>query len=157
MPCLEWLAAKVEWEQGSGPKGPMSCRTQVYFQTSSDGTFFAFGATFLVIQWEDWIFFHFIVNFPCYSIWILHLFQSFVNFSMLFNGCFKFFSFFYQFSMLFNGNFAFLQFSMLFNGNMRLRSFGEGGGRKDGRTDGSVSDSETMSQYWQREHSVAGK
>ena len=28
MPCLEWLALEVEWEQGSGPKGPMSCRTQ---------------------------------------------------------------------------------------------------------------------------------
>ena len=28
MPCLEWLAEEVEWEQGSGPKKPMSCRTQ---------------------------------------------------------------------------------------------------------------------------------
>ena len=28
MPCLEWSAEEVEWEQGSGPKGPMSCRTQ---------------------------------------------------------------------------------------------------------------------------------
>ena len=28
MPCLEWSTEEVEWEQGSGPKGPMSCRTQ---------------------------------------------------------------------------------------------------------------------------------
>ena len=28
MHCLELLAEEVEWEQGSGPKGPMSCRTQ---------------------------------------------------------------------------------------------------------------------------------
>ena len=28
MPCLERLVEKLEWEQGSGPKGPMSCRTQ---------------------------------------------------------------------------------------------------------------------------------
>ena len=73
--------------------------------------------------------------------------QDIVNFSCYSMGISYFFSFLYKFSMLFNGNFAFLQFSMLFNGNMRLRSFGEGGGRKDGQTDGSVSDSETMSQY----------
>ena len=65
---------------GSGPKGPMSCRTRVNFQMSWEGTFEAFGATFLVIQWEHWIFFHFIVNFPCYSIWILYFFQKIVNF-----------------------------------------------------------------------------
>ena len=28
MPCLEWLSEEVEREQGSGPKRPMSCRTQ---------------------------------------------------------------------------------------------------------------------------------
>ena len=28
MPCWEWSNEEVEWEQGSGPKGPMSCRTQ---------------------------------------------------------------------------------------------------------------------------------
>ena len=28
MPCWEWSSEEVEWEQGSGPKGPMSCRTQ---------------------------------------------------------------------------------------------------------------------------------
>ena len=28
IPCSKWSAEEVEWEQGSGPKGPMSCRTQ---------------------------------------------------------------------------------------------------------------------------------
>ena len=28
MPCLEWSNEIVEWEQGSGLKEPMSCRTQ---------------------------------------------------------------------------------------------------------------------------------
>ena len=28
MPCLEWSNEEVEWKQGSGPKGLMSCRTQ---------------------------------------------------------------------------------------------------------------------------------
>ena len=39
MPCLEWSAEEVEWEQGNGPKGPMSCRTRVNSQTSSEGKF----------------------------------------------------------------------------------------------------------------------
>ena len=28
MPCLGWSSEVVEWEQGSGPRGPMSCKTQ---------------------------------------------------------------------------------------------------------------------------------
>ena len=157
MPCLEWLAAKVEWEQGSGPKGPMSCRTQGWISRRPEKAHLRpLGLLSLLFNENIEFFFHFIVNFPCYSIWILYFFQKIVNFpcysigishfltsikfSMLFNGNFIFFSFLYQFSMLFNGNFAFLQFSMLFNGNMRLRSFGGGGmdGWTDGRSSGNL-------------------
>ena len=49
MPCWEWLAEEVEWEQGSGPKGPMSCRTRVNFHTSWESLFEAKGAIFLDI------------------------------------------------------------------------------------------------------------
>ena len=37
MPCLEWLAEEVEWERGSGPKGPMSCRTKGWISGHPEG------------------------------------------------------------------------------------------------------------------------
>ena len=37
MPCLEWSSEVVEWEQGSGPKGPMSCRTQGVISRRPEG------------------------------------------------------------------------------------------------------------------------
>ena len=46
MPCLEWLAAEVEWEQGSGPKGPMSCRTQGWFSIRSERAYTVWFFTF---------------------------------------------------------------------------------------------------------------
>ena len=53
MPCLEWLAAEVEWEQGSGPKGPMSCRTQGWISRNPEkANLRPLGATFLVFHWE---------------------------------------------------------------------------------------------------------
>ena len=81
MPCLEWLAEEVEWEQGSSPKGPMSCRTQVNFHKS--------WAIIHDIQWELCIFFNFLS--------ICHVNFSFYQFSMLFNGNHTFFAFFFNF------------------------------------------------------------
>ena len=40
MPCLEWLAKEVEWEQGSGPKGPMSCSTQRWISLHPEKAYF---------------------------------------------------------------------------------------------------------------------
>ena len=36
MPCLEWSAREMEWEQGSGPKGLMSCRTRAWIPIRPD-------------------------------------------------------------------------------------------------------------------------
>ena len=147
MPCLEWLVEEVEWEQGSGPKGPMSCRTQGWisihpekaylrplgqFSMIFNGSlaFFSISHQFFhVIQWELHIYFHFFINFPCYSMGILHFF----SFSCQWEICILYF--FWKFSMLFNGEFAFCQFSMLFNGNLRIEKL-QGRGGTDGRTDG---------------------
>ena len=119
MPCSEWLAGVVEWEQGSGPKGPMSCRTQGWISIRPEKAYLRpLGQFSMIFNGSLAFFFNFSPIFPCYSMGITHLF-----------------SFFHQFSMLFNGNFAFCQFSMLFNGNLRIEKLrGEGG--TDGRMDG---------------------
>ena len=158
MPCLEWSAEEVEWEQGSGPKGPMSCRTQgwislrpekAYFRplgqfsmifNGSYISFYNFLLIFHVIQWE----FHFLSIFYviqlqfcnfCYLFlnfpcyWMGYMhFSIFCNLSMLFNGKVVF----CRLPMLFNGKFAFCHFPMLFNGNLRIEKLWGG---TYGRTD----------------------
>ena len=69
------IAEEVEWEQGSGPKGPMSCRSRVNFHASWEGIFEAFGAIFPNIQLEFCIFLKFLINFPCYSMEISYFFH----------------------------------------------------------------------------------
>ena len=39
MPCLEWSSEVVDLEQGSGPKGPMSCRTQGVISRRPEGEY----------------------------------------------------------------------------------------------------------------------
>ena len=39
LPCLQWSSEVVEWEQGSGPKGPMSCRTQGWISRRPEGEY----------------------------------------------------------------------------------------------------------------------
>ena len=40
MPCLEWSNEVMEWEQGSVPKGRMSCRTQGGISRRPEGAYF---------------------------------------------------------------------------------------------------------------------
>ena len=40
MPCWEWSSEEVEWEQGSSPKGPMSCGTQGGISIHPEGACF---------------------------------------------------------------------------------------------------------------------
>ena len=164
MPCLEWSAEEVEWEQGSGPKRPMSCRTQGWisirpekaylrplgqFSMIFNGSlaFFSISHQFFhVIQWELHIYFHFFINFPCYSMGILHFFSFSCQFSMLFNEKFAFFTFFGSFPCYSMGSLHFVNFPCYSMGIWELRSFrgghtdvrtdGRTDGRMDGRTDG---------------------
>ena len=147
MPCLEWSAEEVEWEQGSGPKGPMSCRTQGWisirpekaylrplgqFSMIFNGNlaFFLISHQFFhVIQWELHIFFHFSSIFHVFQ-WEFCIFFIFLSIFHVIQWEICIFLLFWKFSMLFNGEFAFGHFSM---GIWELRSFR--GGRMDGRTD----------------------
>ena len=40
MPCLEWSSDEVEWEQGSGSKGPKSCRALGWISRRPLGAYF---------------------------------------------------------------------------------------------------------------------
>ena len=46
MPCLEWSSERVEWDQGGGPKGPMSYKTHGW---KSEGIWVAW-----FWAWEPW-------------------------------------------------------------------------------------------------------
>ena len=99
MPCLEWSAEEMEWEQGSGPKRRMCCRTQGWISLHPEKAYFRPLGQLSMIFNESFTFF----SISC-------------QFSMLFNENFIFFSFFYQFSMLSNWNFAFFFiFLLIFN------------------------------------------
>ena len=95
MPCLEWSAEEVEWEQGSGPKRPMSCRTQgwislrpgkAYFRPlgqfsmifNGSHAFFSISYQFSMLFNENFIFFLF-----CYPIRISHFFHFLLIFNVI--------------------------------------------------------------------------
>ena len=119
MPCWEWLAEEVEWEQGSGPKGPMSCRTQGWISIRPEKAYLRPKEQFSMIFNGTFAFSQFFVMLPCYSMGISNCF----HFSSIFHVIqweICIFLLFCKFSMLFKGKFAFHQLSMLFNENLRL-------------------------------------
>ena len=93
--CPAWIAEEVEWEQGSGPKGPMSCRTQGWISICPERAYlrpleqfsmilngkFAFFHQFAMLFNRNFTFFSFFINFPCYSMESLH-FNNFPCYSM---------------------------------------------------------------------------
>ena len=96
MPCLEWLAEELEWEQGSGPKGPMSCRTQGWISRRPERAYLRLWQQLPTSFNRNFAFFQPFVNLPCYSIGTLQPSQ------------------FSPFSLLSNGNHAVLHFSVNF-------------------------------------------
>ena len=144
MPCLEWSAEEVEGEQGSGPKGPMSCRTQRWisimktkfirqkqrkslplFHTSWEGIFEVFGAIFYDIQWEFCI----LSIYYQFSMGISYFSYFLVNYLCYSMGNLYFFTYY---SM---GGLHFANFPCYSMGIWGLKAFGGGDGRTDRRMD----------------------
>ena len=134
MPCLEWLAEKLEWEQGSGPNWPMSCRTQGWISRRPERAYLRPWWQLSMLFNRNFAFFQFLVNLPCYSMGILH-FSQFSLFSMLFNGNHAIFHFFVNFLCYSMGSLYFVNFPCYSMGIQGLRSFGGGDVRTNGRTD----------------------
>ena len=134
MPCLKWLAEEVEWEQDSGPKGPMSCRTQGWISIHPEKAYLRPKEQFSMIFNGTFAFSQFFVMLPCYSMGISNCF----HFSSIFHVIqweICIFLLFCKFSMLFNGKFAFSQYPCYGKGIWGLRSFGGMDGWMDGWMD----------------------
>ena len=96
----EWSAEEVKWEQGRGPKRPMSCKA--YFRPLGQ---------FSMIFNGNYVF----STISC-------------QFFILSKYNFAFFFIFCEFSMVSNGKFASCHFPMLFNGNLKIEKlWGRGG------------------------------
>ena len=122
---------------GSGPKGPMSCRTQWWISIRPENAYLRPKEQFSMIFNGTFAFSQFFVMLPCYSMGISNCF----HFSSIFHVIqweICIFLLFCKFAMLFNGKYAFYQLSMLFNGNLKLEKLRRGGtyGRMYGWTYG---------------------
>ena len=127
MPCLEWSAKEVEWEQRSSPRGPMSCKTQGWISIHPEkaylkplGPLGPLGQFSMIFDKKFcFFFFNFLSIFLFYSMRMSHFFLFFHQFFMKSIWNYAFFSFFSQFFMLLNEKFAFFyffcKFSILFN------------------------------------------